>query len=221
MILESIVSTVDVNGQVNIAPMGPIVSGDQSDPQFTLRPFISSKTYQNLLATKRAVIHVTDDVWLFAQAAVNTIDQATAESLVRVIDTGWVTLKDCHRWFAVQIESTSGNEPRIDMHCKTIDSKVMRPFFGFNRAKHAVIEAAILATRTHILDANDIAQQIASLKPLIDKTGGEDEHQAFEFLCETIKQRLSNCQVPAASTSAASNSAAKISVAKNSATDAN
>ena len=76
------------------------------------------------------------------------------------------------------------------MHCKVVQSGVVRPFFGFNRAKHAVIETAILATRTHILDADDIAQQIANLTPLIDKTAGSDEHKAFDFLCETIQQRL-------------------------------
>ena len=53
-----------------------------------------------------------------------------------------------------------------------------------------MIETAILATRTHILDADDIAQQIANLTPLIDKTAGSDEHKAFDFLCETIQQRL-------------------------------
>ena len=190
MILESIVTTLDANGKINIAPMGPVVTGDLTDPQFTLRPFTSSTTYQNLSATNRAVIHVTDDVWLFAQAAVDAIDPDKAESLVQRIDGGWAPLKDCHRWFAVEIESTSGDEPRIDMHCKVVQSGVVRPFFGFNRAKHAVIETAILATRTHILDADDIAQQIANLTPLIDKTAGSDEHKAFDFLCETIQQRL-------------------------------
>lgn len=190
LILESIVTTVDADGKVNIAPMGPVVSGDLTNPHFTLRPFTSSRTYQNLTATNRGAIHVTDDVWLFARAAVGAIDDETAESLVRKIDGGWVTLKDCHRWFAIEIDSTSGDPPRIDMNCKVVRSAMVHPFFGFNRAKHAVIETAILATRTHILDAKDIADQIDMLRPLIDKTAGSDEHKAFDFLCETIQQRI-------------------------------
>ena len=192
MILESIVTSVDSTGNVNIAPMGPLVDGDLNDPVFTLRPFTSSRTYANLQVTNRAVIHVTDDVWLFAKAAVDDIAPSECQELVceTAAESAW-RLRDCHRWFAVEIESTSGDEPRIDMRCRILDSGVVRPFFGFNRAKHAVIEAAILATRTHLLDADDIWSQIERLTPLIDKTAGAEEHRAFQFLNETIRQRLS------------------------------
>jgi len=190
MILESIVTTVDESGCVNVAPMGPSVSGDLESPTFTLRPFSSSRTFANLQATGRAVIHVTDDVQLFAKAAVDAIDGDAARQIVRPIqEDRWWVLQDCHRWFAVEIESRTGQEPRIDMHCRIVDSAVVRPFFGFNRAKHAVIEAAILATRTHILAADDIAEQVDRLRPLVDKTAGETEQSAFTFLCEIIKER--------------------------------
>ncbi|MCG8653076.1 MAG: DUF447 family protein, partial [Pirellulales bacterium] len=70
MILESIVTSVDAAGNVNIAPMGPRVetssqTRDLQITEFTLRPFQSSRTYANLVETGKAVIHVTDDVELF------------------------------------------------------------------------------------------------------------------------------------------------------------
>ena len=193
MILESIVTTVDAKGQVNIAPMGPLVNNPTADhPEFTLRPFSSSRTYQNLSETNCAVIHVTDDVNLFAQAAVDKFTDEETQQLVRPVDDQkWWVLKDCHRWFAVEIQSRSGEEPRIDMTCRVVRSEVVRPFFGFNRAKHAVIEAAIIATRTHILPHDDIHDQMSRLQPLIDKTAGDEEHRAFEFLRQTIQQRTS------------------------------
>jgi hypothetical protein len=58
----------------------------------------------------------------------------------------------------------------------------LRDFFGFNRAKHAVVEAAILATRTQILPAAEIEAEYRRLAVLVDKTGGEQEHTAFAFL---------------------------------------
>ncbi len=192
MILESIVTTADASGRINVAPMGPLVGGSGDHPLFTLRPFTSSTTYANLESTGRAVIHVTDDVHLFAKAAVESIQGEPAREIVRFVEDGWWVLKDCHRWFAVEIESKSGQEPRIDMQCRIVHSGIHRPFFGFNRAKHAVIEAAILATRTHLLDADDIQEQINRLVPLIDKTAGEQEHAAFAFLCETIQHRIDN-----------------------------
>ena len=189
MILESIVTTVDRSGQVNIAPMGPLTNPEQTE--FVLRPFTGSRTFDNLQATRRAAIHVTDDTKLFALAAVDAIDQSMIDDFVSPTDDGdfWV-LRHCHRWFTVQIESIEGSEPRIDMRCKVVESATVGPFFGFNRAKHAVIETAILATRTHLLPPDEILEQVGKLRPLIDKTAGPDEHEAFDFLIRTIDERL-------------------------------
>ena len=57
-----------------------------------------------------------------------------------------------------------------------------RDFFGFNRAKHAVLEAAILATRTSFLPPDEVAREFARLEPLVAKTGGEQERAAFALL---------------------------------------
>lgn len=192
VILESIVTSVDKAGVVNIAPMGPRVETGSTDlPVFVLRPFKSSQTYQNLLQTNTAVIHVTDDVSLFAKAAVGKVDP---EGLVSQYEsTAWWPLVDCHRWFAVQVESISEDSPRVDIHCSVSQSRVVRPFFGFNRAKHAVIEAAILATRTEFLPPEQIRIQMERLQPLIDKTAGPVESEAFRFLRQTIDDRLDQC----------------------------
>jgi uncharacterized protein len=198
VILESIVTSVDRQGLVNIAPMGPRVDSIDSrdDPQpltFLLRPFDSSHTYRNLIATRKGVIHVTDDAELFAKAAVDALrPEQSAELVERWGDSDWWPLRDCHRWFAVAVESVSDDRPRVEMVCRVVESKTVRPFFGFNRAKHAVIEAAILATRTHLLQPQEILEEIERLQPLIDKTGGPAEHSAFDFLRETIDDRLAS-----------------------------
>ena len=186
MILESIVTTVDDLGRVNLAPMGPRTDDPIGD-RFTLRPFQSTRTYDNLVATRRAVIHVTDDALLFARAAVGDVP---CDDLVEPVEDGrWWRLRDCHRWFAVSVESVGEGDPRVDMECRVRHSGTVRPFFGFNRAKHAVLETAILATRTHLLEAARIAEEVQRLRPLVDKTGGPDEHQAFDHLCRTIRTR--------------------------------
>jgi hypothetical protein len=198
VILESIVTSVNRAGELNVAPMGPRVdqmpsSEAPQDAIFTLRPFESSRTFKNLIETRKAVIHVTDDVELFAKAAVDAIDPELAIQWVRPIEgTPWRVLRDCHRWFAVSIESIHGEGPRRDMRCRVEQSAVVRPFFGFNRAKHAVIEAAILATRTHLLPIESIDGELSRLQPLIDKTAGPSEQKAFEFLRRTIHERIAD-----------------------------
>lgn len=197
MILESIVTSVDLNGQVNLAPMGPVVAenfGETVAPErLTLRPFNSSLTYRNLVATRKAVVHVTDDVGLIARAAVGALDVKEISGLVQQWqETQWWHLRTCHRWFAVQVESISEEEPRVGMDCRVIHSEVQRPFFGFNRAKFAVIETAILATRTHLFTPTEIEAELDRLQPLIDKTGGRAEQTAFDFLRKTIHERFAN-----------------------------
>ena len=72
-----------------------------------------------------------------------------------------------------------------------------RDFFGFNRGKHAVVEAAILATRTHLLPLEQIAKEFERLLVLVQKTGGSAEFQAFgilqDYLAQVIRERNSRC----------------------------
>ena len=198
MILESIVTSVDSQGIVNIAPMGPIIDWDLAgtdpiDKTMVLRPFKSSRTYHNLRQTKAGVVHVTDDTELFARAAVDAIDPNDTGQWIKPLEaTGWWILQDCHRYFAFVVESIDDREARTEMIARIQRSEVVRPFFGFNRAKHAVIETAILATRTHLLEEDAIRRQLDQLQPLVDKTGGPAEIAAFDFLKQTIDGRYSS-----------------------------
>ena len=158
---------------------------------FRLQPFRSSRTYRNLVQTRRAVIHVTDDSLLFAKAAIDRLsDEQIRQQVHRLRDTDWWPLIDCHRWFAVEVTTMTEDDLRASMDCRVIESKLVRPFFGFHRARHAVIEAAILATRTHLIPADQIRAEITRLQPLVDKTGGPVEHDAFDLLKATIDERL-------------------------------
>ena len=58
----------------------------------------------------------------------------------------------------------------------------------FNRAKHAVVEAAILPTRTAILPLDEIGAEYRKLAVLIDKTGGAQERAAFDLLRQYVQQ---------------------------------
>jgi hypothetical protein len=132
---------------------------------------------------------VTDDAALFAAAAVGRIRNPTA--MVRISPDGqWAILNRCHRWFAVEVISVIETPPRYEMRCRVIDSAIQSPFFGFNRAKHAVIEAAILATRTHLISRDEMDSQLKALKPLIEKTAGDREREAFEMLNNEIAERI-------------------------------
>ena len=183
LILEGIVTTVAADGTPNIAPMGPEV--DEAISTFVLKPFRSATTYENLKRTGEAVFHVTDDVELIARAAVERLDPLPA--MLPASAVAAPILSGACRWYALRVRALDDRQERTRIECDVIDQGRLREFFGFNRAKHAVLEAAILATRIHFLPADEVVDEFARLRPAVDKTGGPAELRAFEFLAEHVK----------------------------------
>ena len=64
---------------------------------------------------------------------------------------------------------------------------VRREFIGFVRARHAVLEAAILATRTHLLPSDRIREELARLQVIVDKTAGPREREAMALLTAHVR----------------------------------
>jgi len=186
VILEGILTTVNTDGTANIAPMGPLV--DEQITQLVLRPYKTSRTYQNLKRTGQGVLHVTDDVELLARAAVHRLDPMPKLAKARKV-RGFVLAEAC-RWYEFQVSSLDDRAERTTIACKVIAKGRIRDFFGFNRAKHAVVEAAILATRVDFLPPDQIVDEFRRLAVLIEKTAGPQERRAFQFLDEHVGQRL-------------------------------
>lgn len=185
LILEGIVTTLNEDGSPNISPMGPIV--DPAFSQITLRPFKTSQTYANLRRTAEGVLHVTDDVELLARAAVN---QLAVPPLRPAKSVAGVVLADACRWYEFRVQKLDDRQDRTCMECHVVDRGQIRDFFGFNRAKHAVVEAAILATRIGILPREEVMSEFDRLQTIVHKTAGDQEQRAFDFLKEFVNQRL-------------------------------
>lgn len=183
MILEGIVTTLNADGSVNIAPMGPRV--DEGLERLLLRPYQTSTTYANLKRSGEGVFHVTDDVLLLAQAAIDAVDPPP--ELLRAEAVAGVILANACRWYAFRVRSIDDRQPRTEIVAEVVDHGRRREFFGFNRAKHAVLEAAILATRLALIPRAEIEAELARLAAPVEKTGGPREHQAFELLRNYVR----------------------------------
>jgi hypothetical protein len=186
ILLEGIVTTLNEDGGPHIAPMGPIV--DAGFTRLLLRPYCTSVTYQNLKRTREGVLHVTDDVELFARAAVGQLSKLP--KLVAAKAIRGVILEEACRWYAFRVVSIDDRDERTEIVAETIDQGRLRDFFGFNRAKHAVIEAAILATRIEFLEASRIQKEFERLTGPIVKTGGHQELRAFDFLKQYVRDQF-------------------------------
>src|SRR5215470_15335538 len=139
MILEGLVTTLDADGRVNIAPMGPIV--DEGMRRLIFRPYQTSRTYANLKRTGQGVLHVTDDVELLARGAVGEVEPPPRMVPAEVPGRSFEgrIIADACRWYAFQVVSLDDRQERTHIEAEVIASGVLREFFGFNRAKHAVL----------------------------------------------------------------------------------
>jgi hypothetical protein len=182
LIAEGIVTTVNPDGSANISPMGPRVNREFT--HLLLRPYQTSTTYQNLKRTGEGVFHITDDVLLIAKAAIGHLTPPPPLQPAPSVE-GFL-LADACRWFAFRVSHLEDSQERTSIGCTVVGSGELRPFFGFNRAKHAVLEGAILATRFGILPAEQITAEFQRLSILIEKTAGEQEREAFELLRDYV-----------------------------------
>ena len=178
MILEAIVTSRNQDGSTNISPMGPKVSGDMS--RFELRPFNTSNTFENLKRCREGVLQISDDVELMARAAIGKFDEPPNLQAATAVDCEFIA--DACRVYEFQVEFIDETNPRVCLKCTTTKVHRIRDFFGFNRAKHAVLEAAILATRLDFIPSEEIVQQYQRLATIVTKTGGIQEQNAFELL---------------------------------------
>lgn len=183
MILEGLVTTLSREGELNVAPMGPRV--EHGMDRFVLRPYRTSTTYQNLRRHGEGVFHVTDNVLVLARTAIGLPAEATtrpADVVCGAILTG------CCRYYEFRVLELDDHQDRTTILAATVTSGRIRDFFGFNRAKHAVLEAAILATRLDFHPLPEILAEFRKLATAVEKTGGSDERRAFALLEDHVRE---------------------------------
>jgi len=179
VIIESIVTSVDATGAINCAPMGV----EWGEDAIVLKPFLDTATYRNVTATGAAVVNLVDDVRVFARAAISNPQYAT----VPAVSITGVRLADCCSWREVRVGTIDSTPPRSRIETTVAHRGFLREFIGFNRARHAVLEAAIYATRRHMLQQEFIASEFARLQVIVDKTAGPAEHEAMALLTAHVQ----------------------------------
>ena len=173
MIQELIVTTKNAAGVLHLAPMGVHIHGDE----IAILPFRPSTTLTNLLETQIAVLNYCDDVRIFAGCLTGRRDWKLHN----------LVLENALAHSEVQLVRVEEDEIRPKLFCKIVKTVSHAPFLGFNRAQFSVLEAAILVSRLQMLPLEKIDSEIAYLKMGLEKTAGEREWEAWNWLIEAIE----------------------------------
>jgi uncharacterized protein len=184
-LIETVVTTTGSDGVVNCAAMG-VRWGEE---ELVFWPFDATRTLRNLRAHGEAVVHLTDDVLLFVQAALGHPRPAMRPA--SAIDGS--VIKDANSWREVvvnEITPAFGELPRSMVRARVIASGTgTRQPLGLCRARHAAVEASILASRLRWLGAEHVRAELGRLQELVDKTAGPDERAAMDYVRRYVAER--------------------------------
>ena len=189
MIYEVIISTINEDGSSHIAPMGVSQKADF----VVLKPFKPSKTLDNILTRKIAIMNIVTDVRVFAGA----VTGRSNFNLVALPDGKGFFLKNALSYLTLSLAEIHDDEIRSTLYMNKVNVIHLSSFKGFNRAQAAIIEASVLMSRLDLLSQDKIKQEIKYLEIAITKTAGKKEIQAWEWLmekyenyCKEIKKRI-------------------------------
>jgi hypothetical protein len=153
IITETIVSTYNVDGQPNAAPMGVTMENAQ---RIVIRPYTSTLTYMNLQLKRCAVINVTANPELYYRTAfkeANPKGKMPHEwfEKAEIVDAPKLRMAEAHIEVSVaDISSFDAERTKVLCQVKLIKAPKVLPKV-YCRASSATIEAIIHATRVKIL----------------------------------------------------------------------
>jgi uncharacterized protein len=184
-LIETVVTTTGSDGAVNCAAMG-VRWGEQ---ELVFWPFDTTRTLKNLRLRGEAVVHLTDDVLLFVEAALGHPRPPMRDASVV---TGSV-IEDASCWREVvvtEIEPTGDELPRSRVRARVVAAGTgTSPPAGLCRARHAAVEASILASRLKWLGSEHVWAELDRLQELVDKTAGPRERAAMDYVRHYVAER--------------------------------
>lgn len=187
MIIEGLIATLNADGSPHLTAMGPRFDDWERD-EFELRPYVGSTTLVNLLREGEGVFHLTDDVPLLVRAALGQLDSHPDFRAARHVRS--IVVPSANQWLEFKVERTDLSEPRHRLDCRVVHREVGVPFRGLNRARHALLEAAILATRVTLISWQEILEQFESLWIPVSKTSSADDAQLWNWLVGHVERLI-------------------------------
>jgi hypothetical protein len=185
-LIETVVTTTGSDGVVNCAAMGV----RWGEPELVFWPFEATRTLRNLRVRGEAVVHLTDDVLLFVEAALghphppmrpaSAIDGSVIEEA-----TAWREV------VVTEITPVGGELSRSMVRARVVASGTGAPRepLGLCRARHAAVEASILASRLKWLGGERVRAELDRLQELVDKTAGPRERAAMDYVRRHVAER--------------------------------
>ena len=99
-------------------------------------------------------------------------------------------LSDSFAHAEFEVASVEDDAARPRFRGRMVHQESHAPFLGYNRAQSAVLEAAILSTRLHMLEPEKILSEMRYLAIAVSKTAGPREREAWDWIEDKVSAAL-------------------------------
>ena len=188
-IIEIILCTRNHNNTVNAAPMGVKLL---QNGFLEIKPFKTSKTYNNLKRNNETCINITCDPWIFFSTAFKEETDSPIITKDLVIKDALVSVT------CIVVEFDDSNEKRGIFMVKPVMLKVYNESpLVFSRGVAQAIEAIIHATRVkayteqdRLTEADNLKEKIMECVEVIDRVSAKDtqEYRVARKILELIDE---------------------------------
>ncbi|MBE6511647.1 MAG: DUF447 family protein [Methanobrevibacter olleyae] len=195
---ETIISTIDKNGNPNTAPFGLRVLDKD---KIQLRIFEGGSSIKNIKEKKEFIVNITENPLMFTLSTIDTIPKEYLSKIDEKTrnDNELFYLTNADAYFICEVETLKSafreNDPIKDTEVNIIKANVVelnvknkcaRPI---NRAIHALIEALVNYSRIDIV--NDETQKyflerFLESERIIKRVGNNEEKESIRILKENI-----------------------------------
>ena len=184
-LIETVVTTVGSDGVVNCAAMG-VRWGEH---ELVFWPFHGTRTLRNLKFRGEGVVHLTDDVLLFVESALGHPRPRMRDASI----VAGCVIEEASCWREVVVtEIAHGDDelPRSRVRARVVaEGTGTTPSSGLCRARHAAVEASIVASRLRWLGRERVLAELDRLQELVDKTAGPRERAAMDYVRRYVAER--------------------------------
>jgi len=201
LIVETVVSTYNLDGEANAAPMGVTMENPQ---RVVLRIYTSSLTYKNLQSKKMGVVNVTYDPELFYRTAFKEanpngrVPQDWFEK-AKTVDAPKLRAADAHIEVTVA-NIREFNSERVEVVCDVKHVQAIRVSpKAYCRALFATVEAIVHATRIEAFIMHENRQKreqafklLETIKDCIDVVNRVAPNSRYSEIMADLNQRINS-----------------------------
>ena len=188
---ETIISTVDSEGNLNAAPIGVICRGPNS---IMCRIFKGSTTLENIISQKEFVVNISDDPELFTWSLLDNLqtDDFNENKSIKNIGCYFKCEVTDLKEAVKQSDPIKKKGEAIVIKADVVELVINKPVKAYNRAFSYVLESLVNFSRLDIVDAAQREYYLKSFSEayrVIKKVGSKKDKESMNKIKNKIKEK--------------------------------